>query len=133
MINKNHRFLNLFVVLGCYLSTFAWAFGASQEIRTASQLAGTIVAPMEARKLALSSGDKIYVSLNNVRPVKKGDVLEIFQQTSLPADGQKKELYFAKVGQAVVLEIINERLLLCMIDSTKREIAVGDHIYFPEN
>ena len=104
--------------------------GASQEIRPPSELSGTIAAPMEERKQALSSGDKIFVSLDTALPVKKGDKLEIFQQATLTVDG-KPALSFIRAGEIIVLELVNDRLLLGIIESSTREIAVGDRIYFP--
>ena len=64
--------LNLSVILGIILCSFTWVFGASQEIRPPSQLSGTIVSPVEERKQALSSGDKIFVTLNKPIRLKKG-------------------------------------------------------------
>lgn len=131
MVSNRKGILILFVILGIAVGSFTWVFGASQEIRTPSQLSGTIVSPVEERKQALSSGDKIFVTLNETRPVKKGDTLEIFQQAYLIVDG-KPAFPFVRAGEVVILEIINEHLLLCVIESSSKEIAVGDRIYFPE-
>lgn len=122
---------NLFVILGIVGGSFTWVLGASQEIRPASQFSGTIVSPVEERKQALHSGDKIFVSLATALPVKKGDTLEIFQEADLILDG-KPAFPFVKAGEVIVLEVVNERLLLCVIESSTKEIAVGDRIYFPE-
>ena len=122
---------NLFVILGIVGGSFTWVLGASQEIRPPSQLSGVIVSPVEERKQALSSGDKIFVTLDKSRPVKKGDTLEIFQEADLILDG-KPAFPFVKAGEVVVLEVVNERLLFCVIQSSSKEIAVGDRIYFPE-
>lgn len=132
MIFKTHRVLTLFFILVTSFSTLAGALGASQEIRPVAQLTGIIVGPMEERKQALSSGDKIFVSLDRPRLVKKGDLLEIFQSIILPGT-ENKNFSFTRMGQAIILEIINERLLLCIIHTSAKEIAVGDRIYFPEN
>ncbi len=132
MIFKTHWGLTLFFTLVTLFSALAWALGASQEIRPVAQLNGIIVGPMEERKQALSSGDKIFVSLDRPRPVKKGDLLEIFQPTILPGN-KNVDLFFTRMGQAIILEIINERLLLCIIHTNNKEIAVGDRLYFPEN
>lgn len=129
MIFKNHRTLKGAVLLLSFFSSLIYAFGVSQEVRPISQLAGTIAAPMEERKQALSAGDKIFVSLDQARPVKKGDLLEIFQ----PAILSGKDFLFTKVGQVIILEITGQSLLLCEIVSSQREVAVGDRIYFPEN
>lgn len=132
MIFKTPRVLTLFFILVSLFTVSSWALGASQEIRTAAQLTGIIVGPMEERKQALSSGDKIFVSLDRPRLVKKGDLLEIFQPTILPGN-ESKDFFFTMMGQAIVLEIINEHLLLCIIHTSNKEIAVGDRLYFPEN
>jgi hypothetical protein len=130
-ININKWVFNLFVIWGILLCSLTWVFGASQEIRPPSQLSGIIVSPVEERKQALHSGDKIFVTLDKTRPVKKGDTLEIFQQTDLIIDG-KPAFPFVRAGEVIILEIIDERLLLCVIESSTKEIAVGDRIYFPE-
>jgi hypothetical protein len=127
----NKWVFNLFVILGIFLCSFTRVSGASQEIRPPAQLSGTIVSPVEERKQALHAGDKIFVTLDKTRPVKKGDTLEIFQQTDLIIDG-KPAFPFVRAGKVVILEIIDERLLLCIIESSSKEIAVGDRIYFPE-
>lgn len=119
------------VILGMVLFSLTGALGAPQEIRSPSQLSGTIVSPVEERKQALSSGDKIFVALDTSRPVKKGDALDIFQQASMTIDG-KPAFPFVRAGEIIILEIINDRLLLCIIESSIKEIAVGDRIYFPE-
>lgn len=122
-------FFNPAVILGIFLLSLSWAFGASQEIRPPSQLSGTIASPVEKRKQALSSGDKIFVTLDRSHPVKKGDILEIFQQSDLMNDGNPTFL-FVRAGEIIILEIINDRLLLGIIESSIKEIAVGDRIYF---
>ncbi len=122
---------SLLVVLLIFCGSLTWVFGASQEIRPASQTFGTIVSPVEERKQTLSSGDKIFVTLDKTLPVKKGDTLEVFQQAQVTIDG-KPAFPFVRAGKVIILEIINERLLLCVIESSSKEIAVGDRIYFPE-
>ena len=132
MIFKTRRHLIGLVLLLSLGGPIAGVFGASQEIRPLSQFNGFIIGPVEERIQALSSGDKILVSLEKVRLVKKGDLLEIFQQALLPGS-DTRDFLFAKVGRAVVLEIPHERLLLCEIVSSNKEMAVGDRIYWPEN
>jgi hypothetical protein len=131
MTNFNKWVLNLSVILGITWFSFSWVFGASQEIRPPSQMSGTIVSPLEERKQALSSGDKIFVALDLSRPVRKGDTLEIFQPSDAIIDG-KPAILFAKAGEVVILEVINDYLLLGIIESSSREIAIGDRIYLPE-
>jgi hypothetical protein len=123
---------NVFLILGIVAGSYTWVLGASQDIRPPSQLSGTIVSPVEERKQALSSGDKIFVTLDKSLPVKKGDTLEIFQETYLILES-KPAFTLVKTGEVVILEVINERLLLCIIESSSKEIAVGDRIYFPEH
>jgi hypothetical protein len=131
MIDKNQWAVRLVIVLVFCFCSLARVYGASQEIRPASQMSGTVISPQEERKQVLSSGDKIFVSLDKAFPVKKGDRLEIFQPTSLPVE-RKVIPPFIKVGQVIILEIISDRLLLGLIEFSIREIAVGDRLYFPE-
>lgn len=131
MTFRKYRPLSLIVLLIVLFTSLAWAVEAPKEIRPNSQLIGTILAPKEERKQALSQGDMIFVGVEKTRQVKKGDILEIFQLTSLPVE-ENKSLWFSKAGQVIILEIINERLFLCMIESSTKEIAVGDKIYFPD-
>ncbi|MEW6184467.1 MAG: hypothetical protein AB1585_01860 [Thermodesulfobacteriota bacterium] len=130
MGKRKQRVFIGFLVIGCFFTFLAWAHGASQEIRPADQLSGSIVAPLEERKQALSAGDKIFVALDKNRPVKKGDLLEIYQPTSLTAEN-KTPVPFYKAGQVIVLGPVNDRLLLGVIEASDKEIAVGDRIYFP--
>ncbi len=124
--------LNLVLFLIVFFSSLAWAVETPKEIRPITELGGIIVAPKEERKQALSQGDMIFVGVEKTRQVKKGDILEIFQLTSLPVE-ENKPLWFSKAGQVIILEIINERLFLCTIESSTKEIAVGDKIYFPDH
>jgi hypothetical protein len=107
-----------------------WALGASKEIRPGSQMNGWITAPLEEGKQALSIGDKVLVALEQPRPVKKGDKFEIFQPIITREDAPKDGL-MTKVGRGVVLEISDHGILLCVIESSIREIGVGDRIYWP--
>jgi hypothetical protein len=131
MGKQKQKILTAFLVMCSFFSLLCWAHGASQEIRPADQLAGSIIAPLEERKQALSAGDKIFIALDKNRPVKKGDLLEIFQPAPLTREG-KSLVYFSKAGQVVVLELVNDRMLLGVIESSDKEIAVGDRIYLPE-
>jgi hypothetical protein len=108
------------------------AFAGFKDIRPESEMIGSILAPKEERKQALSQGDMVFVTTKKDLPLKKGDVLEIFQPASL-AKEEKKPLWFSLVGQVVILEILSNRLFLGMIDSSFKEIAVGDRLYFPDS
>ena len=87
--------------------------GASQEIRPPSELSGTIAAPMEERKQALSSGDKIFVSLDTALPVKKGDKLEMSDRAETMIqdvmDNVRADKYplpsYAHIGERGVLRL----------------------------
>ncbi len=132
MFKITKRVLAQWVIIVIGLVSASGVMAASQEIRPPSALSGTIVAPVEVRKQALSFGDKIFVSLDTALPLKKGDKLEIFQPVLLTIDS-KPALSFIRAGEIIVLELVNDRLLLGVIESSIREIAVGDRIYFPEN
>jgi hypothetical protein len=119
------------IVLMIFLGVTPWVSGNSKELRPASQMNGWITVPLEEAKQALSTGDKILVALEKPRPVKKGDKLEIFQSIVSRQEAPKDGL-MNKVGRAVVLEINDQGILLCMIESSIREIGVGDRIYWPE-
>jgi hypothetical protein len=108
----------------------AWALETSKEIRPASQMNGFITTPLEEGKQALSAGDKVMVSLEQFRPVKKGDRLEIFQPVGLPGKEHQPDL-LSRVGQGIVLEVAQDGLLLCVIVSSIREVGAGDRIYWP--
>lgn len=100
----------------------------SREIRPASQMTGTIIAPLDQGKLALSAGDKVLVIVEPDLRFKPGDFLEIFQPVA-PRDAEPLDPLLKKVGLAVMLETVQEKLLLCVIDSSTREIAAGDRVY----
>lgn len=101
----------------------------AQEIRKGSDLSGIIVAPLDQGKIALASADKIFVSLDRPARIKVGDSLEIFQALSQEEKDQSGSFY-RRVGKGTLLEIINSQLVLCVIDASLREVAVGDRIYF---
>ena len=131
MRDRNRLLLGAFLVTVVCLILQPWAFGASREIRQADQMSGTIIAPLEERKQALSAGDKVFIALDKNRTVKKGDLLEIYQPVPLVLDG-KPLFNYARAGEVIVLEPVNDRLLLGVIESSNKEIAVGDRIFFPE-
>jgi hypothetical protein len=108
------------------LSGFAWPLGA-QEFRKAPDLQGVITGSVETGKLMLSAGDKIYVGLEKELSLKHGDAIAIFQVALLPEKEGQSPL-FRRVGRGRLLEIIAPQLLLCIIDASEREIAVGDRV-----
>lgn len=123
--------LNLVLLAIVLFSSFSWAKESPKEIRPLSELSGIIVAPKEERKQALSAGDIVFVNFEKVLPIKKGDRLEIYQ-SNLVTVGEKTTPFFSRAGQIIILDTINERQYLSIIESSNREIAVGDRIYFPE-
>jgi hypothetical protein len=128
--NKHLALLFIFLLAICW-GVGSEALGASKDIRSGSEMIGTITAPKEERKQALSQGDLIFVEIEKDLPVIKGDVLDIFQPTSLPKEETKPQ-WFVRAGQIIIMEIINTRLFLGIIDSSIKEIAVGDRLTFPE-
>lgn len=119
----------LFISWFCLAASPAWTQEkAGREIRPASHLSGTIMAPLESGKQILSTGDKIVVLLVKKMEIKVGDHLEIFQPL---AQGPKDSAdpLFQRIGLAVFLEKIDEKRLLCIIDHSAREVSVGDWVY----
>lgn len=106
--------------------------GASPEVRPAGQMSGTIIAPLEERKQALAAGDKVYVALDRDRPVKKGDLMEIYQPAPMVLEG-KPLFTYTRAGEVIILESVNDRLFLAVIESSNKEISVGDRVYLPEH
>jgi hypothetical protein len=131
MFSKKFSLIFGLIVLMIFLGAAPRVWGNSKELRPASQMNGWITAPLEEGKQALSSGDKVLIALEKPRSVKKGDKLEIFQPVISREEAPKNSL-MTKVGRAVVLEISEQNILLCVIESSNREIGVGDRIYWPE-
>lgn len=131
MIFKTHRVLTLFFILVSLFTFLPWALGASQEIRTAAQLTGIIVGPMEERKQALSSGDKIFVSLDRPRLVKKGDLLEIFQPTILPGN-ESKDFFFTRMGRPLFWKSSTSICYSVSFIPVKKKLPWGIAYIFPK-
>ena len=56
---------------------------------------------------------------------KLGDCVEIYQ----PLDPEKKEgdgALYRKIGLGIIIEKIDEKKAVCIIDSSTKEISVGD-------
>ena len=116
------------VLLGVLLvSGFTWPLSA-QEFRKDSELKGVITGSVETGKLMLSSGDKIYIGLEKELSLKHGDSIEIFQAALMP-EKEGDPVLFRRVGRGTLLEIISSKLLLCIIDQSTQEIAVGDRVW----
>ncbi len=130
MMKRRRRWTIVGLVVCLGWGWMARVLAENPEIRSLEQFSGTVIAPLEERKQVLSSGDKVFIALDKTLPVKKGDLLEIFQPAPLVQEG--KPLYlFIRAGQAMILETVQERLVLAVIETNTREIAVGDRVYFP--
>jgi hypothetical protein len=126
---KRSGVLLLLILWSCLAASAAWTQEkADRELRPASHLSGTIIAPLESGKLILSSGDKVLVFLVEKMRVKTGDHLEIFQPLSTGKNDLPDPL-FRRVGLAVLLEKIDERSMVCIIDHSAKEITVGDRVF----
>ena len=100
----------------------------NREIRPASHMSGTIIAPLETGKQILSSGDKIVVGLAGKFEVKPGDYLEIFQSLSRVSD-ESPDPSLRRIGLAIFIEKIDERRILCIIDRSAKEVSLGDWVF----
>jgi|GEM_PF-3254619 hypothetical protein len=128
--NSGRLYLWLLMMVG-FLCLPGLGSGASPEMRPAAQMVGTIIAPQEERKLALAAGDKVFIALDKERSVRKGEVMEIYQPAPLISEG-KADFHYVRTGELVVLEQVNDRLLLAVIERSTREIAVGDRIFIAD-
>jgi hypothetical protein len=88
-------------------------------------MSGIIQGAFEPRKLLLSSNDKIVIDLNKAYGVKPGDQIELFQPLNPGSEIQDSTLY-RKIGLGIIIERIDERKAVCIIDSSTKEISVGD-------
>jgi hypothetical protein len=112
----------LFVLI---LISLAQADNSKKEVLPASVMSGFISGTFEAGKLLLSSNDKIVVDFITTPGTKLGDSVEIYQ----PLDPEKKEgeaALFRRIGLALIIEKIDEKKAVCIIDSSIKEIAVGN-------
>jgi hypothetical protein len=123
------RWLFLFLLSwGLNLASFSSLMSQeNKEFREVTELQGTIISPAQQGKLALSSGDKISVFLEKSQTLKIGDPFEIFQESLI---GPKVPLY-RKIGEATILQIVNDKLVIAIIDSSANEVMVGDKVYLP--
>jgi hypothetical protein len=122
--------LILITGLACLGPLPGWA-QERQEIRPTSRMSGTIVAPLDQGKQALSGGDKVLISLREDLPLKPGDFLEVFQPVD-PTDKDAKDPLLKKIGLAVLLEKVKEKLYLCVIDASTREVSIGNQVLIVE-
>jgi hypothetical protein len=107
------------------LVSLAQADNSQKEVLPAYSMSGIIQGAFEPRKLLLSSNDKIVIDLKNVYGTKPGDYVEIYQ----PLDPEKKwddEALYRKIGLGIIIEKMDEKKAVCIIDSSIKEISVGD-------
>jgi len=112
----------LFILL---LISLAQADNSQKEVLPAYSMSGIIKGTFEPGKLLLSSNDKIVIDLKKVYGTKPGDYVEIYQ----PLDPEKKEddeALYRKIGLGIIIEKIDEQKAVCIIDSSIKEISVGD-------
>jgi hypothetical protein len=107
------------------LISLAQAENSKKEVLPAVSMSGIIAGTFEHGKLLLSSNDKIVIDFNKDYGVKPGDHIEVFQPLSPGSEIQDNTLY-RKVGLGIILEKIDERKVVCIIDSSTKEISVGD-------
>ena len=112
----------LFILI---LIGLAQADNSQKEVLPAYAMSGIIKGTFEPGKLLLSSNDKIVIDLKKVYGTKPGDYVEIYQ----PLDPEKKEddeALYRKIGLGIIIEKIDEKKAVCIIDSSIKEISVGD-------
>ena len=88
-------------------------------------MSGIITGTFEPGKILLSSNDKIVIDLNKAYGIKPGDQIELFQPLSPGSEIRDNTLY-RKIGLGIIIEKMDERKAVCIIDSSTNEISVGD-------
>jgi hypothetical protein len=96
-----------------------------KEVLPAEFMSGTITTPFESGKILLASNDKIIVDFKKDYGVKPGDYLEIFQVLAHDKTEDENDVY-RKIGLGIVIERIDPKHAVCIIDSSIKEVAVGD-------
>ena len=98
---------------------------SSKEVQPVQAMSGIITDALETGKILLASSDKIVVSFKKDYGIKPGDYLEIFE----PLDPKKKggeENLFKKIGLGIIVEKIDVQQAVCIIDSSVKEISLGN-------
>jgi len=119
-IQRLNQVLFILILIG-----LAQADNSQKEVLPAYAMSGIIKGTFEPGKLLLSSNDKIVIDLKKVYGTKPGDYVEIYQ----PLDPEKKEddeALYRKIGLGIIIEKIDEKKAVCIIDSSIKEISVGD-------
>ncbi|RPH84048.1 MAG: hypothetical protein EHM75_11355 [Desulfobacteraceae bacterium] len=112
----------LFILI---LISLAQADNSKKELLPAYSMSGIITGTFEQGKILLSSNDKIVIDLNKAYGIKPGDQIELFQPLSPGSEIQDNTLY-RKIGLGIIIEKMDERKAVCIIDSSIKEISVGD-------
>jgi hypothetical protein len=112
----------LFVLI---LIGVAQADNGKKEVLPFYSMSGIIAGTFEQGKILLSSNDKIIIDLNKGYEMKPGDYVEIYQPLN-PEGKKDDQALYRKVGLGILIERIDERHAVCIIDSSVKEISVGD-------
>ena len=112
----------LFILI---LISLAQAENSKKEVLPASSMSGIIKGTFEPGKLLLSSNDKILIELREIYGTKPGDHVEIYQPLD-PEEKEGGEALYRKIGLGIIIEKIDEQKAVCIIDSSLKEISVGD-------
>jgi len=112
----------LFILI---LISLAQAENSKKEVLPASSMSGIIKGTFEPGKLLLSSNDKIIIELKEIYGTKPGDYVEIYQPLD-PEEKEGGEALYRKIGLGIIIEKIDEKKAVCIIDSSQKEISVGD-------
>lgn len=97
----------------------------NKEVLPVDFMSGIITMPFEAGKILLASNDKILIGFNKDYGIKSGDYLEIFQALD-PDEKEDENGLYRKIGLSIIIEKIDPTHAVCIIDSSVKEVAVGD-------
>ena len=107
------------------LISLAQAENSKKEVLPASSMSGIIKGTFEPGKLLLSSNDKIVIDFKKAYGTKLGDYVEIYQPVD-PEEKEDGEAIYRKIGLGIIIEKIDEKKAVCIIDSSQKEISVGN-------
>ena len=113
------------ILLILILISLAQAENSKKEVLPASSMSGIIKGTFEPGKLLLSSNDKIIIELKEIYGTKPGDYVEIYQPLD-PEEKEGGEALYRKIGLGIIIEKIDEKKAVCIIDSSQKEISVGN-------
>jgi len=113
------------ILLVLILISVGQADNGKKEVLPFYSMSGIIAGTFEQGKILLSSNDKIIINLNKGYEMKPGDYLEIYQPLN-PEGKKDDQALYRRVGLGIIVEKIDERHAVCIIDSSAKEISVGD-------